>query len=177
MVNPQAKRLHASLTREVGQEFSEGFLAAYPLAKSPSPANAQSWANKVCTELDESLSPEKALAVRKGCACGPALEAMEKWKKFHAASSDLSDFARRIREAGLGVGLETDGQDLLLSYPQCYCSFVKRSAETLPASWCACTLGYAERLFGHVLDRPVEASLLKSIKTGGTRCVIRVKII
>ena len=177
MMNPQAKRLHASLAKEIGSDFADGLLAAHPLAKSPSHSNAQSWANDICTELEERLPPEKVLAVRKGCACGPAQEAMEKWKKLHDTSTSLSDFARRVREAGLGVGLETDGQDLLLSYPQCYCSFVKHSAETLPASWCACTLGYTERLFQHVLDRPVEASLLESIKTGGSCCVIRVKIV
>ena len=65
---------------------------------------------------------------------------------------------------------------LLLVYPECYCACVKRVEEPISKTWCLCTLGHVKGLFYQVLDREVEAELVETIKTGGARCAVKLKI-
>jgi hypothetical protein len=174
MSNPQARRLHESLVKHAGTVVADTFMATHPLTKSPSWKVAHEWAESICKDLESSMDKALVQAIRRDCACGPALGYKDEIRRVYRESMDSPDFVRRFNEAGFGPVLQLDGDDFLFEYRQCSCSFVKHVDSALPVSWCACTLGYAEKLFGHVLDKEVSAVLLESIKTGGKRCVIRI---
>lgn len=64
---------------------------------------------------------------------------------------------------------------LLFSYPQCYCSCVKRVPQPISKTWCCCTLGNAQKMFQKVFEREVKLSLRETVKSSGARCTIEVE--
>jgi len=86
----------------------------------------------------------------------------------------MDGFVRAYNQETQGSSLSRDGEALLLTYPACCCSCVKKAREQLCQTWCLCALGYAERLFDCALGCKTRAELLESVKTGGGKCVIRV---
>jgi len=174
MSNPQARRLHESIKKHAGPVAADAFTTAHPLTKSPSRKAAHEWAAAICRDLESSMDTALVQAIRRDCACGPAFGYKDEIRRIYRTSKGRPDFVRRFNEAEFGPVLQLDGEGFLFEYTQCYCSFVKHVESALPASWCACTLGYAETLFSYVLDHKVSAVLLESIKTGGNRCIIRI---
>lgn len=169
--NPHAKRLYDSLLTVTSVENAEQIVALSPLPKTPSEKQKEAWAQTVCMELERQFSRETVQKIRSGCACGPSESIVKKLQKLYAQSADRDDFAALCQENGQPVSVEGNG--FLLTYPRCYCPFVKRGG-ALPESWCDCTIGFNKRLFEAVLGMPVDAVLLESVKQGGTCCRILV---
>jgi len=100
---------------------------------------------------------------------------MEKTKRIFSESAVLNEFidAYNIEYEGHHT-MWYDGEFLYFSYPACYCSCVKRMDKPLSKTWCYCTLAYTKKLFDYALDCGTDVELIESIKTGGSKCVIRV---
>ncbi len=171
-VHPQARRLYDSLRRHGGEEAAA---LVPPLAKTPAPNKAFAWAEAACAALEARFSPEEIQKIRKDCACGPAQGRMDAMRRLWERSADLDDFTARFNASKQGAEMWTEGGDLYFAYPACYCSCVNKVDAPLPRTWCLCTLGYTERMFSYAFDRPMRAELLESVKTGGRRCVLRVR--
>ena len=176
LVHPQAKRLYDSLEENVGGDAAEELLSRLPISKAPSDARRAEWAESACQALSDALDGETAERVRRACHCAPPQGEIAKLRKLWLACGDMAQFARRAGESKAAFSMEADGNALVMIYPRCYCAFVKKSAKPLPALWCACTLGYAEAMFSDVFGKPVDATLLESVISGGARCRIRVAI-
>lgn len=176
-VNTQAQRLYEGIREVAGEAAAEEVLRDLPLSKAPSTAKKYAWACAACESL-EALDTlmDKAMAhnIRKRCACKPPEAAVRKLQAIWAKSRDTADFAMKAAASGSGYTIEADGDALVLVYPRCYCSFVNQADKPLPALWCACSLGYAGRLFAQVMGRDVQAQLLSSVLTGGDTCRIRI---
>ena len=70
-----------------------------------------------------------------------------KIKGIYEKETDPCVFVEKTNKLNHGFSLEYDGEAYYLIYPQCYCSYVKRSPEHLSKAWCYCTLGYRKRMF------------------------------
>jgi len=57
--------------------------------------------------------------------------------------------------------------------PDCVCPLSREGLLTDPAL-CECSRGFAEKMFGYVLETKVEASVVESILRKGTHCVYKV---
>ena len=170
--NAHAVRFYESLAgleEEAAIEFAE----RHPLSKSADFKKKFDWAQAQCAFLEERFSPEDIEAVRSRCHCEDGESVAARMRGYLAKAKDLAEFAELHNQKETYGRLEAVEGGLLLIYPQCYCSCVKRVPEPISKTWCLCTLGNARRIFSAVFDRPVEVQLLDSVKTGGERCVIK----
>jgi len=132
MSNLQARRLHESIEKHAGPVAADAFMTAHPLAKSPSWKAVHEWAAAICRDLESSMDTALVQAIRKDCACGPALGYKDEIRHIYNTSKDRPDFVRRFNEAKFGPSLQLDGDGFLFEYPKCYCSFVKHVESMLP---------------------------------------------
>lgn len=172
--NSHAQRLRESLRRHIGMEEAEAFMDRHPLSVSADFKKKAVWARETCAELEETLARDQVKAIRMDCACGPSPAQIKALQKIYRESGGPEEFARAATALKKGYTLSYQDGALLLCYPTCYCSCVKRDDGPMPQSWCDCTLGYAKRMFSGAMGKPVAAELLQSVKTGGQQCVIRI---
>lgn len=172
--NPHAVRLYESMRMHIGEAAAERIAQKLPLSKSADYAKKFTWAEQVCEALESDLDEDTIQKVRMGCACGPEMGKIKRLQKLYHSASSLDDFAQAATGLNEGYAIEYEQDSLVLVYPQCYCSCVKRVDKALSRAWCYCTLGYTRQMFEHVLGREVKVELLESVKTGGSCCRIRV---
>ncbi|MGF7142723.1 hypothetical protein HNQ56_001141 [Anaerotaenia torta] len=169
-----AIKLYQSLKRHIGPEAAGDFLEKLPLSKSADYNKKFKWANEVCSYLEERFSEEEIRKIRMDCCCLPGSKA-EEARILYESSADYGEFCERFnKKHAPGNSLSHDGKALYFSYPACYCSCIKRGDGNVSGSWCACTLGYTQKLFSHALSCKVQVELLESVKTGGEKCVMKI---
>lgn len=173
--NPHAVRLYDSIAKHSDEETANRIANEMSLSKSADAAKKFAWAEGVCALLERDFAEDTVKAIRMDCACGPETGKISKLKKLYDSCSGLDDFAARANGQNGGFTIEHSNGELILTYPQCYCSCVKRVERPLAKSWCYCTLGYAKRMFENVLGREVDVELMESVKSGGNACRIRIQ--
>jgi len=172
--NKHAVNLYNSLEKHAGHEVAEDFIEKLPLSKSADYIKKFKWANGVCAYLEERFSNDEIRQIHMECSCDPGSKA-EKVKKLYESSADYDEFCERFnQEYAPANHLSHDDDALYFSYPKCYCSFIQRGDGDVTKSWCACTLGYTDKLFSHALSRKVKVELLESVKTGGVKCLMKI---
>jgi predicted hydrocarbon binding protein len=132
------------------------------------------WACEVCGFLEERFDESTISNIRSTCSCSSGASVAEKMKKYLRSSDTLTEFAGKFNSENTFAQIEVVGGALYYIYPTCYCSLIKRVEQPISKSWCYCTYGYVKSLFENVFEKPVEAKLIESIKTGGTRCAVKV---
>jgi len=172
--NPHAMRLYDSLVKHTDEQTAQKIANKIPLSKSADINKKFAWAESICADLQNEFDDDTIKKVRMDCACGPEMGKINKIKKLYQASGDANEFVSKMNGLHQGFTLEVADNALLLIYPACYCSCVKRVDKDLSEVWCYCTLGYSKKMFEHILERKVEVKLLESVKTGGNKCVIKV---
>jgi len=170
-VNPHARRLYDSLLERTDASTAEEIANANLLSKTPSPKQRANWAESVCRALDDRFDEAEVIEIRAGCACGPAQGKMEPARKCYAKQGTWESVAELLSGHGASAWVE-DGA-FYLSYPTCYCSFVKGLPERAPRSWCYCTLGYAKRMLECAFGCELRLELIESVQWGDGRCLMR----
>lgn len=173
--NPHSVRLYESIAKHTDEQTAERIAHRIPLSKSADINKKFTWAQNICTHLQNEFDDATVKKIRMDCACGPETGKTNNLKRLYQSSTDLDDFTEKANKLNQGFEIQRRGNDLLMIYPQCYCSCVKRINEPISIIWCYCTLGYTKRMFSHILDRDVDVELLESVKTGSNRCVILVR--
>ncbi len=174
--NAHALRLAANLSAHIGEDASRAFSEAHPLSKSADVQQKFAWARAVCEYLDGQYDEETIRLIRRDCRCNDGKSIADKLLRYLKSTDSLAQFADSFNRGETFAQMEYLSENALhFIYPACYCACVKRADGDLSRAWCACTLGNAEAIFTRVFGPSVQVSLLESIKTGGTRCVIRVE--
>lgn len=172
--NKHAINLYESIERYIGHAEAEDFIEKLPLSKSADYIKKFKWANDVCNYLESHFKEDDIRQIRMCCSCDPGNKA-ESVKRMFETSADYNEFCEKFnKEYAPSNNLSHDGTALYFSYPTCYCSCVKRGNGSVTKSWCICTVGYTKKLFEGTLSREVEVELLESVKTGGTKCVMKI---
>lgn len=175
--NPHALRLREALRSTAGDEAAQAFAAAHPLPRSADVDRKFRWAQEVCAALDGAYDAETVRRLRRACRCGDGKTMAKEIADCIARTGNLSDgcalFTAKNRYAFLEYVSE---HELIFGYHACVCSCVKRVEGTLPMAWCECSCGYAEAMLTHVFGDGVQVGLLGSVKAGGARCEMRVRI-
>lgn len=172
--NPNAVRLYESLVRHEETESAEIIAQTYPLSKSATAEKKFEWAKSICEYLNENYDAKKVSEIRMDCACGPELGKGKKLKDLYEKETDPVAFVQKANNLNQGFTLAFDGKSYFLTYPQCYCSCVKRVNQTLPKAWCDCALGYTKKMFSYIFSCNVQVELLSSVKMGDDDCRIKI---
>lgn len=175
--NPQSLKLCESVKKNAGSAAADELSKTLPLSKSADCARKFKWTQNVCAWLEENFNSEQIKNIRTGCSCTPSPVKIERIKRLWESSRDPGDFVSLFNsEFSPDNTVHIEGDTLFFSYPRCFCSCVSRVAETLPQTWCLCSLGYVKKLFSGVLRDDADIRLVESVKLGGSRCVISMKI-
>lgn len=177
IVNTQQKRLYDSLATLTDEQTALQVALADMLPKAPSDKRKAQWAKQICETLTDRLPEETAKAVRMACHCKPPLAKFERLRRQFAKDGDLDAYVHAQNEAGTGADFWLEDGYVYMSYPRCYCSFVKNATEPIPESWCWCTIGYAKELHDFVFGRETKVELLKSVLRGDEKCVMRISLL
>ncbi len=172
--NPHVMRLYDSLLKYTDEQTAKRIAHKIPLSKSADIKKEFAWAESICEDLQNEFDENTVMNIRMDCACGPEMDTIKSLKRIYDSSNDLDDFAAKLNNLNQGFTIKHENNALLLIYPQCYCSCVNNINTPISKTWCYCTLGYAKKMFEHILDRCVEVELLESVKTGGSKCVIKI---
>jgi len=173
--NAHAVRFYHSLA-QLDEGAAVEFAGQHPLSKSAGYEKKFAWAQEQCAFLEERFSPEDIGDIRARCHCEDGKAIAARMRGYLNKAGDLQGMAELHNQKETYGRLEAVEDGLLLIYPQCYCSCVKRVDAPISKTWCLCTLGHARELFSAVFDKPVQVQLLESVKTGGERCVIKVAL-
>ena len=66
--------------------------------------------------------------------------------------------------------IRRDGDIVHVICAECLCPLVKDGPPRLPDTFCYCSLGWMQEMFGVVAEKPVDVELVESIKRGGQEC-------
>ena len=173
--NAHALRMTAAIREVIGEAAAQAFEERFPLSKSASIEKKFGWAQQSCGDLAERYPEDAVQAVRERCICNDGASTARLLRRYWKEAGSLQGMAELFssRETFTWLDYVSD-RELIFGYPQCCCTCVKRVDGVLPRAWCYCTVGYAKKLFQQVLEAPVQAELLESVKTGGKRCAVRV---
>ncbi len=165
--------------------FGAGALAACGLAMparagetektgDPDAAFRESWVKNFLKNLDASMNPMERDAFMaangRDCARRSAIRLAESCK------GDMAGFAEKL---GGWVGKENvqlDDGKVILIYKECYCPMVSKIQERLSDTWCECSRGWVVQMFETVAGRPLNVTILSSIKRGDPVCRFEVEV-
>lgn len=175
MTNVNAIKIYNKIAKVFGTVDAEEFAAKLSLSKSADYLCKFKWAKDVCNYLDGKYTPEEIKELRMSCSCHPGDNEKANTKRIFDKAGSLDEFCEAYnREYARQHPVWHEGETIFFSYPTCYCSCVKRVSETLPLTWCLCSLGYTKDLFDYVLSCDSEVELIESIKLGDSRCVMKI---
>lgn len=175
MTNAQGIKLQNAIEKQLGRAAAGAFAEKFPLSESAGDVRKLQWAKDVCDYLDGTYTPDEVRNIRFACSCAPPEGKIAKIKRLYENAKDLYAFTEAFEREYQGANLLWhEGETLYFGYPTCYCSCVKRVKDTLPKTWCLCTLGYTKKLFDAVLGCDTEVEMIESVKTGGNRCVMKI---
>lgn len=173
--NSQMLRMADGIEKVAGEEAADQFAATNKLSVSADVEKRFAWAEKVCQYLSEHFSEEEIRSIRHNCICNDGHMAANSMKKAMDKAANIEEFVKLFNESVDYAYLQYENEhSILMCYPQCYCSCVKRVEKDLPKTWCYCTEGYSKSVFSQLFGKEVNAELLESIKLGNSRCAVRV---
>jgi len=175
--NAHSVRLVESIRRNAGNDEANNFEEKLPLAKTAGLEKKFEWAKNACEYLEDHFDTETVISIRKECRCNDGKSIAKKILKYLSKANSIKQFVETFNAHETFAILEYISENkLLFCYPQCYCACIKRVPAEVSKTWCYCTLGNAEGIFREVFKRDdIRVTLLKSIKTGGEKCVIEVE--
>ncbi len=175
MTHAQGIRIRDRIGEMFGQADAQEFADALPLSKSADYLRKYKWAKEVCAYLEAKYTPEQIKTLRMSCSCHAGDKEKAHTKRMYDEARSLDEFCETYNAAYSPLHpIWHEGEALFFSYPTCYCSCVKHINEPVSRAWCLCTLGYAKDLFDDVLGCDTEVELIESVKTGGSRCVMKI---
>lgn len=131
------------------------------------------WVKLTMGRLESSFDKEAVKQIRMDCQCGYGMDDKLKFvKELLDAAPSPKEFANNERAAA--AGLFYDGGVLYLQFPFCPCPMLAEVDRLETNAWCQCTTGYSKVLFEKAFGCTVEVELLKSIKMGDDRCLMKI---
>jgi len=131
------------------------------------------WVKATMKRLENQFDQATVLQIRRNCQCGYGMdEKLALVKELVAASASLEEFGTLDRANA--VGLFSDKGELYLQFPFCPCPMLEGVDHLETDTWCQCTTGYSQVLFEKAFQCQVEVELLKSIKMGDNKCLMKI---
>lgn len=131
------------------------------------------WVNSTMNRLEVKFGKVTAKKIRMKCQCGYEMDKkLDLVKELMGLSSSLEEFG--ILQKAKDAGLYYEKENLYLQFKFCPCPMLA-DVERLDSNvWCQCTTGYSKVLFEKAFQCKVDVELLKSIKMGNERCLMKI---
>lgn len=174
--NANSIRLVESLKKNVSEKVAKEFEEQYPLSASANIQKKYEWANNACIFLEEHCDSDTIRKIREGCKCNDGKSIANKMKKYLKNADSIEAFVLAFSQNETFAALEYIAENKIhFCYPECYCSCVKHVPKQLSKTWCYCTVGNAKGVFEELFEKQVKITLLESIKSGASQCVMEVE--
>lgn len=131
------------------------------------------WVNSTMKRLESKFDKATTKKIRMKCQCGYGMDKkLELVKELMELSSSLEEFGnlQKAKDAGLFY----ENGDLYLQFNFCPCPMLAEVDRLDSDTWCQCTTGYSKTLFEKAFQCKVDVELLKSIKIGNERCLMKI---
>ncbi|EPY2276339.1 DUF6144 family protein [Clostridium sporogenes] len=131
------------------------------------------WVNSTMKRLESKFDKVTTKKIRMKCQCGYGMDKkLELVKELIELSSSLEELGnlQKAKEAGLFY----ENGDLYLQFNFCPCPMLADVDRLDSDVWCQCTTGYSKVLFEKAFQCKVDVELLKSIKMGNERCLMKI---
>lgn len=147
--------------------------AAVVHGNADTPEDDAAWVNAAMTRLEHSFDAPTVKEIRMHCQCGYGMEEkLALVQELMQASSSLEEFG--ALEKANAAGLYYEDGSLYLEFPFCPCPMLAQVDRLKSYAWCQCTTGYSKVLFEKAFGCEVDVELLKSIKAGDDRCLMKI---
>lgn len=135
-------------------------------------SNAE-WVKSTMRRLENKFDQEEVRQIRMGCQCGYGMdEKLALVKELMSSASNMDEFANSDKAKAAGLFYE-DGT-LYLQFLFCPCPMLADVDKLESKTWCLCTTGYSKVLFEKAFGCQVDVELLKSIKAGDDKCLMKI---
>lgn len=131
------------------------------------------WVNSTMKRLESKFDKVTIKKIRMNCQCGYGMDKkIELVKELMELSSSLEEFGnlQKAKDAGLFY----ENGNLYLQFNFCPCPMLADVDRLDSDVWCQCTTGYSKVLFEKAFQCRVDVELLKSIKMGDERCLMKI---
>ena len=133
----------------------------------------QTWVKGTMKRLEEHFDNKTLKQVRMHCQCGYGMdEKLALVKELIEASSSIEEFGNL--DKARAAGLYSENGELYLQFPFCPCPMLAEVDRLDTDTWCQCTTGYSKVLFEKAFRCEVDVELLKSVKMGDERCLMKI---
>jgi predicted hydrocarbon binding protein len=131
------------------------------------------WVKSTMKRLENNFDNITIKQIRMGCQCGYGMEdKLELVKGLVKSSSNMEEFGN-LPNAKV-AGLYCEEGELYLKFNFCPCPMLAEVDKLETNTWCQCTTGYSKVLFEKAFECKVEVELLKSIKMGHDKCLMKI---
>jgi len=137
------------------------------------------WVKNTMKRLAGHFDPTTVKKIRMNCQCGYAMdEKLAFLKDLMAGATNIDEFANMEdfanNDKARAAGLYYQDNHLYLQFPFCPCPMLAEVERLDDLTWCQCTTGYSKVLFEKAFGCQVDVELLKSVKMGDDRCLMRI---
>lgn len=133
----------------------------------------QTWVKSTMKRLENHFDTSTVKAIRMQCQCGYGMdEKLALLRALIESSSNLEEFGNS--EKAKAAGMYCDNQELYLQFFFCPCPMLAEVDRLETNTWCQCTTGYSKVLFEKAFGCEVEVELLKSVKMGDEKCLMKI---
>ncbi|MBU3877266.1 hypothetical protein HGO97_015785 [Faecalicatena sp. AGMB00832] len=135
--------------------------------------NNEEWVKSSMRRLESRFGDETVKEIRMSCQCGYGMdEKLALVRELRSTAKSLEEFADS--EKAKAAGLFCEDGELYLQFHFCPCPMLAEVEKLETKTWCQCTTGYSKVLFEKAFSCEVDVELLKSIKTGDDRCLMKI---
>ena len=163
------KSVEAESSADIAREVVYG--KDQSAAKESDPA----WVASAMHRLENRFDCDTVKKIRMNCQCGYGMEEkLALVKELKAAASNIEEFADT--EKAKSAGLFCKDGELFLQFSFCPCPMLADVEQLETNTWCQCTAGYSKVLFEKAFACKADVKLLKSIKMGNYRCLMKISL-
>lgn len=131
------------------------------------------WVKSTMRRLENNFSDKTVKEIRMHCQCGYGMnDRLELLKQLLKLSSNMDEFGNS--DKAKSAGLYCENGELYLQFHFCPCPMLAEVDRLETSTWCQCTTGYSKILFEKAFQCEVEVELLKSIKMGDEKCLMKI---
>ena len=131
------------------------------------------WVKSTMKRLENHFDSPTVKQIRMQCQCGYGMdEKLELVKELVESSSSMDEFGNS--DKAKAAGLYSENGELYLQFYFCPCPMLEDVDRLETNTWCQCTTGYSKVLFEKAFECKVDVELLKSIKMGDEKCLMKI---
>lgn len=131
------------------------------------------WVKSAMVRMESAFDQETIKQIRMDCQCGYGMdERLAFIRALASSASNLAEFARSEQAKAAGLFYSDNG--LYLEFQYCPCPMLAEVERLDTNTWCQCTTGYSKVLFEKAFDCNVNVDLIKSIKMGDDKCLMKI---